>query len=46
MLAEGKINSLDTHLEQFKLNNRTAQHDLQVIGFLHSVSAIVRANHN
>jgi hypothetical protein len=30
MLAEGKIDSLDTHLEQFKLNNQTAQNDLQV----------------
>jgi hypothetical protein len=30
MLADGKIDSLDTHLEQFKLNNRTAQSDLQV----------------
>jgi hypothetical protein len=30
MLAEGKIDSLDTHLEQFKLTNRTAQDDLQV----------------
>ncbi|OAK96117.1 hypothetical protein IQ06DRAFT_256718 [Phaeosphaeriaceae sp. SRC1lsM3a] len=29
MLAERKIDSLDTHLEQFKLNNRTAQNDLQ-----------------
>jgi hypothetical protein len=30
MLADGKIDSLDTHLEQFKLNNQTAQNDLQV----------------
>jgi hypothetical protein len=30
MLTEGKIDSLDTHLEQFKLNNQTAQNDLQV----------------
>ncbi|KAH7396511.1 hypothetical protein DE146DRAFT_615014 [Phaeosphaeria sp. MPI-PUGE-AT-0046c] len=29
MLAERKIDSLDTHLEQFKLNNETAQNDLQ-----------------
>ncbi|KAH4232137.1 hypothetical protein HBI06_075850 [Parastagonospora nodorum] len=29
MLAESKIDSLDTHLEQFKLNNRTSQNDLQ-----------------
>ncbi|KAH7068645.1 hypothetical protein FB567DRAFT_482944 [Paraphoma chrysanthemicola] len=29
MLADGKIDSLDTHLEQFKLNNQTAQSDLQ-----------------
>ncbi|KAF1912690.1 hypothetical protein BDU57DRAFT_374837 [Ampelomyces quisqualis] len=29
MLAGGKIDSLDTHLEQFKLNNRTAQNDLE-----------------
>jgi len=30
MLADNKIDSLDTHLEQFKLNNHTAQNDLQV----------------
>jgi hypothetical protein len=30
MLTEGKIDSLDTHLEQFKLNNQTAQDDMQV----------------
>ncbi|KAL5118547.1 hypothetical protein ACEQ8H_003562 [Pleosporales sp. CAS-2024a] len=28
MLTEGRIDSLDAHLEQFKLNNRTAQLDL------------------
>lgn len=32
MLADGKIDSLDTHLEQFKLNNQTSQNDLQVSG--------------
>jgi hypothetical protein len=30
MLADNKIDSLDTHLEQFKLNNQTSQNDLQV----------------
>jgi hypothetical protein len=30
MLTDGKIDSLDTHLEQFKLNNATAQDDMQV----------------
>ncbi|KAF1833744.1 hypothetical protein BDW02DRAFT_569726 [Decorospora gaudefroyi] len=29
MLADGKIDSLDTHLEQFKLNDQTRQVDLQ-----------------
>jgi hypothetical protein len=32
MLTDGKIDSLDTHLEQFKLNNQTAQNDMQVNG--------------
>lgn len=31
MLADGKIESLDTHLEQFKLSNQTAQHELEVL---------------
>ncbi|KAF2652677.1 hypothetical protein K491DRAFT_695392 [Lophiostoma macrostomum CBS 122681] len=31
MLADGKIDSLDTHLEQFKLNNQTNQNDLQIV---------------
>jgi hypothetical protein len=30
MLADGKIDSLDTHLEQFKLNDHSRQIDLQV----------------
>jgi hypothetical protein len=30
MLADGKIDSLDTHLEQFKLNDQSRQIDLQV----------------
>jgi hypothetical protein len=30
MLTDGRIDSLDTHLEQFKLNNQTAQNDMQV----------------
>jgi hypothetical protein len=30
MLAGKKIDSLNTHLEQFKLNNQTSQNDLQV----------------
>ncbi|KAF1944840.1 hypothetical protein EJ02DRAFT_370931 [Clathrospora elynae] len=29
MLADGKIDSLDTHLEQFKLNDHNRQNDLQ-----------------
>ncbi|KAH7135903.1 hypothetical protein B0J11DRAFT_519510 [Dendryphion nanum] len=31
MLGDGNIDSLDTHLEQFKLNNSTNQNDLQTI---------------
>lgn len=30
MLGSGKLNSLDTRLEQFKLNNTTNQNELQV----------------
>lgn len=30
MLGNGKIDSLDTHLEQFKLNNQTNQRNLEV----------------
>jgi len=30
MLADGKIDSLDTHLEQFKLNDQARQNDLTV----------------
>ncbi|KAH7346028.1 hypothetical protein BKA66DRAFT_433485 [Pyrenochaeta sp. MPI-SDFR-AT-0127] len=29
MLADGKINSMDTHLEEFKLKDHTRQNDLQ-----------------
>ncbi|CAO2656000.1 Nn.00g048030.m01.CDS01 [Neocucurbitaria sp. VM-36] len=29
MLADGKVDSLDTHLEQFKLNEQNRQNDLQ-----------------
>ncbi|KAF2116207.1 hypothetical protein BDV96DRAFT_573557 [Lophiotrema nucula] len=31
LLADGKVDSLDTHLEQFKLNNETNQNELQVL---------------
>jgi hypothetical protein len=30
MLADSKIDSLDTHLEQFKLHNQASQNDLEV----------------
>jgi hypothetical protein len=30
MLTDGKIDSFDTHLEQFKLDNQTAQNAIQV----------------
>jgi hypothetical protein len=30
MLADGKIDSLDTHLEQFKLNDQSRHNDLTV----------------
>ena len=44
MLAESKIDSLDTHLEQFKLNNRTSQNDLQVCAMGPVASTRILAN--
>jgi hypothetical protein len=35
MLADGKIDSLDTHLEQFKLNDQNRQIDLTVSRYRH-----------